>query len=64
MKKFLIAFGLLVALGLMAGCAKEEPVEAVDPIEQAWEAMMETYNELETAQDKTELFEGFSIYNA
>jgi tetratricopeptide (TPR) repeat protein len=59
MKKFLIAFGLLVALGLMAGCAKEEPVEAVDPIEQAWEAMMETYNELETAQDKTELFEGF-----
>ena len=59
MKKFLIAVGLLVALGLMAGCAKEEPVEAVDPIEQAWETMMETYNELETAQDKTELFEGF-----
>ncbi len=59
MKKILIAVGLLVALGLLGSCAKEAPVEAVDPVEQAWETMMETYNTLETAQDKAELFEGF-----
>ena len=59
MNKILIAVGLLLALGLLGGCAKEAPVEAVDPVEQAWQAMNETYNDLETAQEKTELFESF-----
>jgi hypothetical protein len=59
MKRILLAAGLVIALGLLGACAKEAPVNAVDPVEQAWENLNETYNELETAQDKTELFEGF-----
>lgn len=59
MKRTLLVTGLIVVMGLMANCAKEEPAEAGDPVKQAWEAMVETYNELETAQDKTELFEEF-----
>ena len=59
MKRTLLVTGLIVVMGLVASCAKEEPAEAGDPVKQAWEAMIETYNELETAQDKTELFEEF-----
>lgn len=59
MKKFLIAFGLLVALGLMASCAKEEPVEAVDPIEQAWTDFRAAYGEAETPEAKMPHVEGF-----
>ena len=59
MKRTLVVTGLIIVMGLMANCAKEEPAEAGDPVKQAWEAMVETYNELETAQDKTELFEEF-----
>lgn len=59
MKRMLLAAGLMILLGLMGACSKEAPEDAVDPVEQAWEAMTEAYNELETAQDKAELFEGF-----
>jgi tetratricopeptide (TPR) repeat protein len=59
MKRTLVVTGLIIVMGLMANCAKEESAEAGDPVEQAWEAMVESYNELETAQDKTELFEDF-----
>ena len=55
MKRILLVAGLIIALGFLGACAKETPVEAVDPVEQAWENLVETYNELETAQDKTEL---------
>lgn len=59
MKKFLVAVALLLALGLMIGCSKQAPEDAVDPVEQAWEDLNATYNELETATEKTELFEAF-----
>ena len=59
MKRTLVVTGLIIVMGLMANCAKEESAEAGDPVKQAWEAMVETYNELETAQDKTEVFEEF-----
>ena len=59
MKKFLIAVGLLVALGLMAGCAKEAPEEAVDPIEQAWTDFRAEYGEAETTEAKIPLVEAF-----
>ena len=59
MKKFLIAVGLLVALGLMAGCAKEAPEEAVDPIDQAWTDFRAEYGEAETTEAKIPLVEAF-----
>jgi len=59
MKKFLIAVALLLGLGLMIGCSKEAPEASVDPAEQAWENLNAKYNDLETAQEKTDLFEAF-----
>jgi len=59
MKKMLIAVGLAIALGFLGGCAKQTPESTADPADQAWENLMATYNDLETAQEKTELFEGF-----
>jgi hypothetical protein len=59
MKKFLIAVALMLGLGLAIGCSKKAPEGAVDPAEQAWENLNATYNDLETAQEKTELFEAF-----
>ena len=59
MKKFLIAVGLMLALGLMIGCAKEESVEAVDPIEQAWPAFRAEYGELESTEEKLPLIQAF-----
>jgi len=61
MKKFLIAVGLLLALGLLAGCAKEEPVEEVDPVEAAWSDFGDTYYALadEDIEAKAALMEAF-----
>ncbi len=59
MKKMLIAVGLLLAIGLIGGCAKEEPVEAVDPIEQAWTDFRAEYGELDTTEKKVPLIGAF-----
>lgn len=59
MKRALFAAGLIIALGLMGACSKQAPEDVVDPVEAAWSAMLDAYNEAETAEAKVELFEGF-----
>ena len=59
MKRILLAAGLVIALGLLGACAKETPVEAVDPVEQAWTDFRDAYGELESTEEKLPLIEAF-----
>jgi tetratricopeptide (TPR) repeat protein len=59
MRRVLLATALIVLLGLVGACSKQAQEEPVDPVEAAWTAMVETYNELENPEDKAELFEAF-----
>ena len=59
MRQGLVVAGLVLTLGLVGACAKQAPEEQVDPAEQAWSELMDALNELETAEDKTALFEAF-----
>jgi hypothetical protein len=59
MRRTLFVIGLIGMIGLIGACSNEAPVETVKTAEQAWDAMMEAYNEAETAQEKTDLFGAF-----
>lgn len=59
MKRVVLAVGLVLLLGLLGACSKQEPADATPSVEQAWSAMLEAYNEAETAQEKVDLFEAF-----
>jgi hypothetical protein len=47
---------LVVLVGLTGACAKQEQVS---PAEEAWSTLVEAWNGLETAQEKTELAESY-----
>ena len=47
--------GLAVLIGLAGACAKD----AGDPAEVAWSEFTEAWSQLETAEDKTQLAEGY-----
>ena len=59
MKKMLLAAGLLILLGMMLSCSNEAPVDAVDPIEQAWTDFRAEYGELESTEEKLPLIQAF-----
>jgi len=59
MKKFFLAAGLLILLGLMGACSNEAPVDAVDPVVQAWTDFRAAYGELETTEEKLPLIQAF-----
>ena len=59
MKKMLLAAGLLILLSLMLGCSKEAPVDAVDPVDQAWTEFRDAYGELESTEEKLPLIQAF-----
>ena len=59
MKRLFYTAGLVIALGFIGACAKETPVEAVDPVEQAWTDFRAAYGEVETSEEKVPLIEAF-----
>jgi len=59
MKRILLVAGLTVALGLLGACSQEAPVDAVDPVEQAWTDFRDAYGELESTEEKLPLIAAF-----
>jgi len=59
MKRLMFVAGLVVALGLVCACSKEAPVDAMDPVEQAWTDFRAAYNEAETTEEKVPLIQAF-----
>ena len=59
MKKVLLAAWLVFALGFLGACSNEAPVDAVDPVDQAWTDFRAAYGELETTEEKLPLIRGF-----
>jgi len=59
MRRIVIAAGLMVVLGFVGACAKQEAVEEVDPVEQAWAEFREAVGEVETAEEKMPLIREF-----
>ena len=47
---------LVVLVGLAGACAKQE---TVDPAEEAWSGLVDTWSGLESAEEKTQLAENF-----
>ena len=59
MKRIIGAAGLVILLGLTGACSKEGPVDAVDPVDQAWTDFRAASGELETTEEKLPLIEAF-----
>ncbi len=59
MKRMLLAAGLMILLGLMGACSKEAPVDAVDPVEQAWTDFRDAFGKLEATEEKLPLIQAF-----
>ena len=59
MKKFLLAAGLLILLGMMGACSQGTPEDEAGSVEQAWDDFMVSYNETETTEGKVPIIQAF-----
>ncbi len=59
MKRIIFVAGLVIVLGLLGACSKGAPVDAGDPLEQAWTDFRVSYNEAETTEEKVPIIQAF-----